>query len=279
MSSTKTLKNLVPKVVEHHAKNGNFVTKEVLYSIVRDHQEKYPWDYGQSVWSSTFGSLRSWISDVVRNKLERTLKNVHSFEKEGVLYFYTDIQQVFNQVQTVSNIESIDGECPKIRQHVNFQYMIADMSTYAGFRTYIARTDTHSLTNYGGSINSLLHKKLENRHPSDDGYWLDISLTDGSQTFNGEVEESTNVHAGLERLMDGQRKNPTAKSFVISSLDQYKVKYDNLTQNTYQDLRCVFIMSKSVESIYNKVKSGDKFNINPDEMKNILVSLLNGHQI
>ena len=106
MSSTKTLKNFIPKVVEHHANKGNFLTREVLYSMVRDHQDHNPWDYGKSKWSSTFGSLRSWISDVMRNKSERTLKNVHSFEKEGVQYFYTDIQQVFNQVQTSSNIES-----------------------------------------------------------------------------------------------------------------------------------------------------------------------------
>jgi len=279
MSSIKTLKNLVPKVVEHYAKKGNFVSKEVLYSNIRSNQDNNPWDYGKSKWSSTFGSLRSLISDVVRNKPDRILKNVHSFEKEGVEYFYTDIQQVFDRVQTDTNNDSIDGECPKVRPHVDLQYMIADMATYANLTTYVATTDTQYPTSFGGTIKKLLNGQLEKKHPSDNGYWLDLILTDGQKIFNGEVEESTNVIKGLERLMDCQRKNSSSKSFVISSVDQYKAKFDKLIQQTYCDLNCVFLTCESIELLYTKVKIGDEFKISPKEMKKLLVKLFSGYNI
>jgi hypothetical protein len=279
MSSTKTLKNILPKYVKHFAERGSFPTKEVLYSYVREHQKLNPFEYGNSKWTSTYGSLRSLVSDIVRNKPERILKNIHSFEKEGVQYFFTDIQQVFNKVETNSNIELIDFESPSFRKHVEIQYMVADMGIYAGFKTYVATTDTQYPTSFGGTIKKLLNGQLEKKHPSDDGYWLDLILTDGQKIFNGEVEESTNVIKGLERLMDCQRKNSSSKSFVISSVDQYKAKFDKLIQQTYCDLNCVFLTCESIELLYTKVKIGDEFKISPKEMKKLLVKLFSGYNI
>jgi len=273
MTSTSTIQKTVPKFVEYRADSGCFPTKSEIYDFVKNHQINNPWDYGDSTLESSYGTIRSYMSDVVRNKETRLLKNVKSFEQDGVQYFYTNIEQLYKRISRNNNYDK-DSTEKSIRLHVDCQYMLADMGIYAGFETYVAHTDRHSPTIFGNTITKQFGEKLKNIPQSEDEHFLDVIFyKNGIPYLQIEVEESTNVIKGMERMMECKRKYPNVRSLVTSSSDIYKVKFENYSNGTYKNLNAMFCTIEKIKQIYSDVKKNGKFVISSDKMKKIMCEL------
>jgi hypothetical protein len=273
MSSTSTIKKQVPKFVEYHANKGNFPTKTQIYDFVKNDQIRNPWNYGKSTLESSYGTIRSFISAVTTKKENRELKNIHYFEQDGVQYFYTDIEQVFQRVKIENGCDEDVVEKP-IRNHVDCQYMLADLGIYAGFETYIAHTDRYCATNFGGTIEKEFSGKLKNIPKSEDENFLDVIFYEnGIPSLLIEVEESTNVIKGMERMMECKRKYPNVKSLVTSSSDSYKDKFEKYSNGTYKYLNASFCTIEKIKEIYHNVKKNGKFTTSSDKVKKMIREL------
>jgi hypothetical protein len=260
-TSTKTIKKQIPEFI-----NGMFniecslPTKRKIYQMIKNKQIIEPYLFGKSSLESTYGSTRSALSNVCNKKIERELENVHSFSINGVDYFYTDIKQVF-AVAARNNFNSdLNIDDKKIRKHCDIQYQLCGIFTKLGLDVWVPNQDSigdRNKTKYGDkTISEKYLNHFVKQTSKDDFYYIDFVVFDKNNKpiLQIEVEETTSVANGLERMSQTKEKHRQIKSFVTSSNKRYQKKFVLLSKGTYSDLSAKFINVKEIENIFNESK-------------------------
>lgn len=280
-SSTETIRIEVPRFVQYQVSQGIFPTKTMIYEFIRSKQEREPYLFGKSKIESTQGTLRSFISQVCNSKVDREMKTLYSFNSDGVDYFYTDISDVFKLALASSGISISDENSEeKYRIHCNLQYELAKMFIDAGYKVWVSSTDVNgkkNMTKYGKTIGDAFGEKLVSLSSDNVCYWIDVVVfnDDNKPIYLFEIEESTQVLKGLERMMDVKRKFKSVQCFVSSTKTEYEKVFHNYSANTYKDLECKFLNPKKIEKYFSTFENLDLTTFNVEERKNFLTEKFN----
>ena len=250
-TSTQTIKTQVPEYIEGiFNSKGILPTKRMIYEMIKIKQDFFPYLFGTSTWKSTFGSTRSALSQVCKNLTKRQLNNVYSFAIDGIEYFYTDINQVF-YLASKNNSEDnqiINGK--KVRDHCNIQYQLCGIFKKLGLDFWVPNNDSSgekNKTKYSSNtILDVYNKNIIKQKNGDDFYYIDFVVFDKNKNpiLQIEVEETTNVVLGLERMSQTKYEHSKIKSFVISNNKNYEKKFIKYSNGTYKNLEANFIFAK-----------------------------------
>ena len=276
-TSTETIRNEVPKYVHHMVSQLNiFPTKTMIYNFIYEKQVREPYAFGKSKIESTQGTLRSWVSDVCSGKIDRSLNTINSFRDNGVDYFYTDINDVFKLALSCSGSQGSESKNEKLRIHCDIQYQLVKIFLDGGYSVWVSSTDLRgqkNMTKYGKTISESFGDKLLKLEPNHPCYWIDVVIFDEKMKpiYLFEIEESTQVLKGLERMMEVKRKHKGVKCFVSSTKPEYKKLFDQYSNNTYQDLNCKFLEPKSIEKHYDATEVLDFQKFTLQERKTFII--------
>lgn len=273
-SASQTITESIPLFVLWTIENlGVFPTKGMIYKMIKTKFENEPHLFNNNDWTSTFGTTRSKISQVCKNKEKRSLNDLHSFEHEGVNYFYTDINQVYALATKNNSEESIEKTNKnETRKHVNIQYQLCEIFTKSGCDVWVPKNDSNgdrNKTKYDNkTIMESYETKLLNLTSKDTFYWVDfVAYENGNPIVQVEVEESTEVLKGLERMNNTKRVFSKIKSIVTSTKPNYQKKFEDYTNGTYESLRAEFMDTEKIEKLFKK---SQKVSYNDENFKKLV---------
>jgi hypothetical protein len=273
-SASQTIKESIPLFVLWTIKNkGIFPTKGMIYKMIKTKFENEPHLFNGNDWTSTFGTTRSKISQVCKNEEGRSIKELHSFEYEGVDYFYTDNNQIYELALKNNSEELIEKTNKnKTRKHVNMQYQLCSIFTKIGYDVWVPKNDSsgkHSKSKYDDkTITESYETNLLNLTTKDKFYWIDFVVYDnGNPILQVEVEESTEVLKGLERMKKTKKFFSKIKSRVTSTKPNYLKKFEEYTSDTYESLEAEFIDTEKIEKLFKK---SQKVLPNDENFKNLV---------
>lgn len=258
-SSTQTIRETLPLFIYGmFEKEGILPTKSIIYRMFKSKQENEPYLFGKSCWESTYGTIRSWLSEVCKEKENKKLKDIKSFNFQGVDYFFTDIEQVYKLAAVGNNIIQVsDSYSPKIREHCNIQYELCHIFSKIGYKFWVPNQDSsgsNGVTKYGDrTISEVFSEKLVSLTTKNELYWVDFVVFDRDKPIiQLEVEQSTKVLAGMERMMQSKQAFKKIKSYVTSTNNNYIDIFNKFSDGTYKDLGATFLNRKKIESLYKK---------------------------
>ena len=143
------------------------------------------------------------------------------------------------------------------RKHVNIQYQLCEIFTKIGCDVWVPKNDSsgdRNKTKYDNKTILESHQtKLLNLTSKDTFYWVDfVAYESGNPIVQVEVEESTEVLKGLERMINTKRAFNKIKSVVTSTKTNYQKKFEEYTNGTYESLRAEFIDTEKIEKLFKK---------------------------
>jgi len=260
--STETIDSTIPLYVKGiFEKTGKLPTKSMIYQMMKTKQKNEPHLFGNSSWNSTYGSTRSRLSEVCKNIPNRKLKDVYSFDFQGVDYFYTDINQVYELAASANALEEIEDDYQFIaREHCNIQYELSGIFTKIGCKIWIPNQDSNgekSKTKYEQkTINETYGENVLKMTTQNPFYWIDFVVFENDKPIlQLEVEESTNVLKGMERMSQSKEFYNDIKSFVTSTKVNYQDLFNKVSTGTYKNLSANFINRNVIDKLYKKSKT------------------------
>lgn len=237
---------------------GILSTKRMIYQMMKIKRHNEPHLFSDRDWESTYGTIRSMLSEICKNKDSQRIEGLLTFNFQGVDYFYTEEEQIQSlAAQNSGKIVFTNPIKPKIREHCNTQFQMCGIFKTLGYNFWVSTLDIlgdKNKTKYDGkTINDVYEDRLVKIQSKDDFYWIDFVVFDGDKPIlQIEVEESTEVHKGMERMSNVKEKHPTIKSFITSTKNNYEKKFKTLSEGTYKELSANFIEQKKIESLYKK---------------------------
>jgi hypothetical protein len=273
-SASQTIKESIPLFVLWTIKNkGIFPTKGMIYKMIKTKFENEPHLFNGNDWRSAFGTTRSKISQVCKNEEGRSIKELHSFEYEGVDYFYTDKNQIYELALKNNSEESIEKTNKnETRKHVNIQYQLCSIFTKIGCDVWVPKNDSsggRNKTKYDNKTIIESHEtNLLNLTSKDTFYWVDfVAYQNGNPIVQVEVEESTEVLKGLERMNNTKKVFNKIKSIVTSTKPNYLKKFQDYTNGTYESLSAEFMDTEKIEKLFKK---SQKVQLGDENFKNLV---------
>lgn len=243
---------------------GMLTTKRMIYQMMKVKRYNEPHLFSDRDWGSTYGTTRSMLSEICKNKDSQRIEGLLTFKFEGVDYFYTSEEQLQSlAVQNNGKIDFTNSNNAKIREHCNTQFHMCGIFEKLGFNFWVSKLDTSgekNKTKYDNkTISDVFEEKILKIQTKDDFYWIDFVVFDGEvPILQLEVEESTDVHKGMERMSNTKDIHPNIQSFITSTKENYEKKFKHLSEGTYKDLSAKFIEPKKIESLYKRsLKIGD----------------------
>jgi hypothetical protein len=262
--TTQTILNTVPTYVKGMFDlYGILSTKRMIYQMMKIKRHNEPYLFSDRDWGSTYGTLRSILSDFCRDKECARVKNMKgllSFNLEGVDYFYNDEEQIkLLAIQNNGKIEITNTVLPKVREHCNIQFQLCGIFTKLGYKVWAPKQDTNgekNKTKYESkTIGEVYNKNMNKQQTKDEFYWIDFVVFDKDKPIlQVEVEETTSVIGGLERMSNTKENNQNIKSFVTSNNSGYKKRFLELINGTYKELNAKFIDPKKIEKLTKLLK-------------------------
>jgi hypothetical protein len=258
-SALQTLKDTIPLFIYGTIKNKNFLpTKGVIYKMLKTKHQNEEHLFNNNDWRSAFGTARSLLSQVCKNKENRSLPNIFSFNYEGVDYFYTNIEELHRlAVKNTSDevIENVDKK--ETRKHVNIQYQLCSIFTKIGCKVWVPKNDSNgekNRTKYNDkTISESFNENMVSLNTNDPFYWVDfIVYNNDSAIIQLEVEESTEVLKGLERMYTAKKAYGKINSIVTSTKPNYLKKFEEYASGTYENLGATFMDPQKIEKLYEK---------------------------
>ena len=273
-TSTQTIKTQIPEYIEGiFNSKGILPTKRMIYEMMKIKQDIFPYLFGKSTWKSTFGSTRSVLSEVCKNLEKRDLQNVYSFCIAGIDYFYTNMEQVYYLAAKNNSEENEIVNCEKVRNHCNIQFQLCGIFEKLNLNFWVPNNDSSGekqKTKYSNkTILDIYGKNIISLKKNNEFYYIDFVVFDENKKpiLQIEVEETTNVGFGMERMSQTKFEFSDIKSFVVSNNKNYQKKTINYSNGTYKDLEAGFIFAKKIETLYNKSL---KFEKNNQNFKNLV---------
>jgi hypothetical protein len=258
-SASETINESIPIFVLWTIENLKVLpTKGMIYKMIKTKFQNEPHLFNNNSWGSAFGTTRSKISQVCKNVGSRSLKELFSFKHEGVDYFYTDINQIYG-LALKNNSEEIIEKTNKneTRKHVNIQYQLCSIFTKIGCDVWAPKNDSsgdRNKTKYDNkTIIESYEKNLLNLTTKDTFYWVDfVAYQNNTPILQVEVEESTEVLKGLERMYNTKKHFNKIKSIVTSTKPNYLKKFEDYTNGTYESLCAKFMDTEKIEKLFKK---------------------------
>ena len=253
ISSTNMIKKTVYEYVLHCNKSLKYPT----YVEIRQHLNKIietaPYLFGESEVSSTKGTMRSMLSELSQNKSKRRIDNVFFHEINGIQKFFIDPALLVQKQIENNSKDIIEKENNTI--HADCQYMICDIFTKKGFQVFVPKGDR----NQKNSFNTTIDEKFSNdifEITDSVGKFIDvIIIKDEKPVALFEVEESTSVRNGLTRMTTFKGNSKSISSYIVSSKDSYKKKFDKESKwDIFADLKSKFISNHELRNIFENQK-------------------------
>lgn len=268
--TTQTIIETLPRYVKGMFDlYGVLTTKRMIYQMMKIKRHNEPHLFSDKDWVSTYATLRSILSNVCRGiecTRVKSMKGLSSFNFQGVDYFYTDEQQLhLLAVQNNGKIEITNPTAPKVREHCNLQYQLCGIFTKLGYKVWVPKQDAsgdNNKTKYDGkTIGDIYSENIVKLQTKDEFYWIDfVAFDKDNPILQVEVEETTNVIGGLERMSNTKETHQNIKSIVTSNKSGYKKRFLELSNGTYKEIGAKFIDPKKIETLYKKsllINEGD----------------------
>lgn len=249
LSSTQMIRKNVYEYVLHCNKSLKYPT----YVEIRQHMNKVietaPYLFGEGEVTSTKGTMRSMLSELTQKKEKRRIDNVFFHEINGIQKFFIDPTLVVKKQIENNSKDIVEKENNTI--HADCQYMICDIFTNKGFQVFVPKGDRNQKNSFGKTIEEKFSESIFEVEDSV-GKFIDVViLKDQKPLFLFEVEESTSVRNGLTRMTTFKGSSKSISSYIVSSKDSYKKKFDKESKwDIFADLKCEFISNEELKSMF-----------------------------
>lgn len=211
------------------------------------------------------GTASSFLSELVNNKLEydKLSPLVLDFAKElkfftncGTHYIYTgDLGSIFHCKLGLTDVSNDITTKEKSSLHGKSQYMLSSIFNIIGFNIFVPKKD--SITEKGDIYESFDIDQTLSQSSKGRTNTIDFTTTNNNITVFAEVEESTGVLTGINRMKTFSNEyNGNNNIFlIVSSKPNYKEKFNDIVENNkdYKKMNLIFIEYSKLEQIYNKV--------------------------
>lgn len=248
-------KKIVPYWINSHIleNGGKLPNRKDIYSKFFKFEKNYPEKFLTNQKGSAYGTLRASLSPSKKEDFTK-FPGVYFITIENETYFYTHKIQVTNLLTKSMEVEKVELEA---RIHINTQYQLCGIFTKLGYSVRVPKNDLSGLKNKTSYNNETIKETFKET-------LVDFQIGDPTNNidflvFNQnnipivqiEVEETTGVLSGLQRMDKVKESNPNISSFISSSKRNYRKKFDEYSKN-YKNLSAKFITAKKIESLYNK---------------------------
>lgn len=253
LSSTEMIKLNVYQFVLESNKAKKFPTVAEIRENMNRLIEQAPYLFGDSTVTSSKGTMRSMLSELLKMKENRRINNVMFHEINGIPKFFVDpLLVVQNQIENNSK-ELFETENNTI--HTDSQYMLCDIFTNLGYGVFVPKGDRSQKNSFGQTIQEAFSNNIVEITDSV-GKFIDVVITKNGKPFKiFEVEESTNIRNGLTRMTRYKSVENDVESFVVSSKESYQKKFDKESKwEIFSDLNSIFIPYSDLKQIFDNQK-------------------------
>lgn len=254
-TASETIRNSINSYVKWVIETKQLLpTKGMIYKMLKVKYDNEPYLFNENDWGSAFGTSRSMLSELCLKKLKIRLDSLLTIKYEGVDYFYNNEEQIYFLALCKNTGHVIDNK--NITEHTNIQYQLASIFTKIGYQIWVPKNDSngqYKRTKYGNTILESFNTKMVDLNVEDVFYWIDFVVYDnGKPILQIEVEESTGVLGGMDRMYSSKCKCGKIKSIVTSTNPKYEKKVNEYGGGAYKSLRAKFMDAKKIETIFNE---------------------------
>lgn len=252
-SSTEMIKLTIYQFVLQMNQSKKYPTYPEIRQQMNEVIDTAPYLFGDSQSSSTKGTMRSMLSELVNKKNNPRITNVFFQEVNGIQKFFVDPSLIVQK--QIENDSKDIIESPNNTNHSDSQYMICDIFTKIGFDIFVPKGDRNQKNSFGKTIEESFSNNIVEVE-DERGKFIDvIVMKNNKPVILFEVEESTNVRNGLTRMLTFKDTGIKVKTFIVSSKDSYKKKFDKETKwDTFKDLKSKFLSFSDLKEIFENKK-------------------------